>query len=116
MPPVSEADALEFYNANKERMNGEYATLKPQIIEYLKEAALRDAQSDFAMRLRNAAQIQIFLTPPSQPTYQMAVDDQPTRGNANAAVTLIEFTDFQCPSCAKQHPVIEGYSPSTVLA
>lgn len=105
--PVSDADAQAFFNSNKERINGDFATLKPQILEYLKEAALRDAQSDFAMRLRNAAQIQIFLTPPSQPTYQLAVDDQPTRGNANAAVTLIAFTDYQCPSCAKQHPVFE---------
>jgi len=105
--PVSEAEALAFFNANKERVNGDFATLKTQIIEYLKEAALRDAQSDFATRLRNAAQIQVFLTPPQQPTYQLAVDDQPTRGNANASVTLIEFTDYQCPSCAKQHPVFE---------
>ncbi|HWN08212.1 MAG TPA: thioredoxin domain-containing protein [Pyrinomonadaceae bacterium] len=105
--PVSDADALAFFNANKERMNGDFAQLKSQIIEYLKEQALRNAQADFAERLRNAAQIQIFLTPPQQPTYQLAVDDQPTRGSATASVTLIEFTDFQCPSCARQHPVLD---------
>ncbi len=105
--PVSEADAQTFFNANKERLNGEFAQLKPQIISYLEEQALRKAQSDFAERLRNAAQIQIFLTPPQQPTYELAVDDQPTRGSATASVTLVEFTDFQCPSCAKQHTVTE---------
>ena len=105
--PVSEADALAFFNANKERVNGEFAQLKPQIIEYLNGKAVRDAQSDFAARLRSAAQIQIFITPPQQPTYQLAVDDQPTRGNAASAVTLVEFTDFQCPNCARQHPVID---------
>ena len=105
--PVSDADALAFFNANKERVNGDFAQLKTQILEYLKEQAERNAQADFAGRLRSAAQIQIFLTPPQQPTYQLAIDDQPMRGSATAAVTLIEFTDFQCPSCAKQHPVIE---------
>lgn len=105
--PVSEADAQAFFNTNKERINGDFAQVKSQVIEYLKEAALRDAQSEFATRLRNAAQIQIFLTPPQQPTYKLAIDDQPTRGSATASVTLVEFTDFQCPNCAKQHPVFE---------
>jgi protein-disulfide isomerase len=105
--PVSEADALKFYNENKPRINGEFEQLKTQIIDYLKEQATRDAQADFAARLRSAGQIQIFLTPPEQPTYRLAVDDQPVRGNASAAVTVIVFTDYQCPSCAKQHPVME---------
>ncbi len=36
--PVSEADALAFFNANKERVNGDFTNLKPQIIEYLNES------------------------------------------------------------------------------
>ena len=107
VPAISEADALKFYNENKARINGEFPQLKTQIIDYLKQKALSDAETDFANRLRAAAQIQVFLTPPPQPVYQLAVDDQPTRGNANASVTVIEFTDFQCVSCAKQYPVLE---------
>ena len=107
LPAVTEAEALKFYTLNKERMNGEYATLKDQVIKYLSDKADRDAESAFATRLRNAAQVQMLLTPPVPPSYQIAVDDQPTRGNATAAVTVVEFTDFECPSCAKQHPVIE---------
>jgi len=104
---VSEAEALKFYNENKPRINGEFAQVKTQIIEYLKSRAQSDAESSFAGRLRSAAQIQIFVTPPQQPQYQIAVDDQPSRGNLSAVVTVIEFTDFQCPTCAKQHPVLE---------
>jgi hypothetical protein len=35
LPAVTEAEALKFYNDNKERINGEYATLKDQLIKYL---------------------------------------------------------------------------------
>ncbi len=107
VPVVSEADALKFYNENKPRINGEFAQVKTQIIEYLKGRAQSDAESSFVLRLRTGAQIQVFVKPPQQPQYQIAVDDQPSRGNLSAAVTVIEFTDFQCPTCAKQQPVME---------
>jgi len=104
---VTEAEALKFYNDNKERVNGEYATLKGEILKYLNDKSASDAEGAFATRLRNSAQVQMFLTPPVPPTYQVAVDDQPTRGNPTAAVTVVQFTDFECPSCAKAHEAIE---------
>src|SRR6185436_19461777 len=47
------------------------------------------------------------LTAPVAPAFSIATDDQPAKGNPNASVTIVEFTDFQCPSCALQHPVLE---------
>lgn len=107
VPAITETEAQKFYNENKGRINGEFPQIKNQIIDYLKEQALQNAQSVFAGRLRSVAQIQVFLTAPVQPLYQIAVDDQPARGNPNAAVTVVEFTDFQCLTCSKQHPVVE---------
>src|SRR6185369_13123010 len=37
VPPVTDAQAQEFYNQNKDRISGEFAQLKPQIIQYLQE-------------------------------------------------------------------------------
>jgi protein-disulfide isomerase len=41
------------------------------------------------------------------PVYEIATDDQPSKGAATAAVTVVEFTDLQCPTCAQLHPVVE---------
>ncbi len=45
-------------------------------------------------------------------------DDDPTIGSRQALVTIVEFTDFQCPFCAKGYATIEkvlkDYGPDTV--
>jgi protein-disulfide isomerase len=107
LPVVTEAQALDFYNKNKERINGEFAPLKYQIIEYLQQQEQQKLESTFVGRLRNGASVQTFITPPAQPVFKIATDDQPSKGKADAAVTVVEFTDYQCPSCAATHPVLE---------
>src|SRR4030095_5245621 len=57
--------------------------------------------------LRKGADIRWLITEPPQPVQLISVDDAPVRGDANAAVTIVEFTDFQCPACAAMHPVLD---------
>ena len=38
---------------------------------------------------------------------QIELKDQPMRGNPNAAVTIVEYSDFQCPFCRQAYKMIE---------
>ncbi|MBI2629047.1 DsbA family protein [Candidatus Pacearchaeota archaeon] len=38
---------------------------------------------------------------PSTPSADVSADDDPVLGNANAPVTIIEFSDYQCPFCER---------------
>ncbi|HZH32259.1 MAG TPA: thioredoxin domain-containing protein [Pyrinomonadaceae bacterium] len=107
MKPVTEAEAQKFYNDNRERVNGEFAQLKPQIIDYLQDMQKREAEEAFARQLRQTAALEVNLRAPQAPVLQIAIDDQPAKGNPAAPVTIVEFTDFQCPSCAAAQPVLE---------
>ena len=107
LPAVTDADAQKFFDENKERLNGDFARLKPQIIEYLRGQNERKAMSDYAERLRATSQAQTFLAPPDPPVYQIATDDQPSKGVESAKVTLVVFTDFQCATCGPKHAALE---------
>jgi protein-disulfide isomerase len=58
-------------------------------------------------KLRKGAQVRLLISEPQPPTQAINTDDDPSRGAATAPVTIVEFTDFQCPSCAAMHPVLE---------
>ncbi len=106
-PAVTDADAQKFYDENKARIEGEFAQLKEQIVAYLREVETRKATVALAERLQAAAQVRTFLVAPQPPVYKFATDGQPAKGSEKAAVTLVEFTDYQCPSCAKTQPALE---------
>ena len=40
--------------------------------------------------------------------HTISVDGSPSRGPDNAPVVLIEFADFECPSCEKMAPILDA--------
>ena len=104
---VTEAQALAFFEQNKERVSGDFAQTKDSIIRYLEQIEVRAAERAFVEKLRAVASIQVFLVAPESPVFSISTSDQPSLGKAEAPVTVIVFTDFQCPSCAAIHPSLE---------
>jgi protein-disulfide isomerase len=105
--PPTPAEVEKFYNENKERINGNLDTVRNQIANYLQERERQRLEQELSARLRKSAEIRWLISEPPQPVQNISVDDDPAKGAPNAPVTIIEFTDFQCPACAAMHPVIE---------
>ena len=107
LPIITDQQARAYYNANKANLNGDFDKLKLQIVEYLTQQEEQKLTLAFAEQLKQNAAVQIYLTPPDPPTFKIAIDDQPTRGNPNAKVTVVQFTDFECATCARQQQVFD---------
>ena len=105
--PPTEAEVTKFYEENKARINGDLNSVRNQIADYLHERERARLEQELSTRLRKTVKIRWLITEPVQPMQSISVDDDPSRGPANAPVTIVEFTDFQCPACAAMHPVIE---------
>jgi protein-disulfide isomerase len=103
----TEAEVAKFYSENKARIPGELATVSNEIASYLQEQTRQRLEQELSGRLRSGANIRLLISEPAVPVQVISADDDPTRGDPSAAVTIVEFTDFQCPSCAAMQPILD---------
>ena len=103
----TEEEINKFYSENKARISGDLNSIRNQLVIYLQNESRQQLEKDLSVRLRKGADLRWLMTEPAPPVQNVSVDDDPARGDANAPVTVVEFTDFQCPACAAMHPVLE---------
>ncbi|HMD75186.1 MAG TPA: thioredoxin domain-containing protein [Steroidobacteraceae bacterium] len=102
VPVVTDAQTRRFYDANKARISQPYESAAPQIREYLQEQDSQQAQRRYLDALRDKYRAVITLEPLREPVAATG----PVRGPADAPVTIIEFSDFQCPYCGRFMPTL----------
>ena len=92
---VSEADVRQFFDENKERAQGRtLEQLRQPILDFLQSQHQEQARAALVDELRGkAGNVRVML---DSPRVEVAVaPDDPVRGGATAAVTLVEFSDYQ---------------------
>jgi len=105
--PPTEAEVARFYEENKAGIKTDLAGARTSIVNYLQQQQQEKLEVALADRLRAGAKVQIFLKEPNAPLLNVNQANGASRGDANAAVTIIEFTDFQCSSCGAMYPMVE---------
>ncbi len=95
---ITDEQVDTWFNQNKARI-GNRAT-KEQIAPQIKTAL---AQQGMFEELRTAANVQVKLEP-----FRVQVPAiGPAKGAADAKVTLVEFSDFECPFCQRIVPTLD---------
>ncbi len=106
-PPPSFDELRAFYAQNQEKLRGQpFEAVRPQLAPYLHQQKKQEALVAYVQGLGAAHKVDITLPPPELPRVNVAADG-PSRGPAGAPVTMVVFSDFQCPYCSKALPVID---------
>ncbi len=94
----------KFYEANKARIRSPKEQMADRITQHLNQMKNQQAYQSFLNRLGQKYEASYLL----EPFYErIETQGHPSAGPVNAPVTIVEFSDFQCPYCSNMVPTLE---------
>jgi len=103
--PVGDAEVASWYQANQARVQGApLEQVRAPIRAYLIQERMAVAREQFLDTLKAKTPVVISLEPPR---LAVSAAKGATKGQPNAPIEMIEFSDFQCPFCQRAHATVE---------
>jgi protein-disulfide isomerase len=91
--PLDEKEVDEYLATHPEDVSKD-PQQRNKIRFYLNQKALIQRRLDYMASLREKADYKFLLKPPERPRTKIVIQGEPWRGNADAPVTLVNFSDF----------------------
>jgi protein-disulfide isomerase len=106
LAPPTEEEISRLYEMNRSRVgNRTLEQVRPDIEAALGRQRETERRNNFYGNLLSKADVRVLLDPP-----RVAVSvppGEPSRGPADAPVTMVEFSAYTCGYCKRAHPVVE---------
>jgi protein-disulfide isomerase len=87
----------------KEQVNAE---IKDRIKQFIEMEQRKNAVDKWLAEQVNKSSVEVYLQKPARPVFDVNVVDAPFKGGSDAKVTIVEYSDFQCPFCSKASKTI----------
>jgi protein-disulfide isomerase len=101
----SDAEIRAWFDDNQARLGGRtFDQVRSQIATFLRNQHRAEAATKLDDRLRAEYRVTVGFEPYR---LQFRNDGAPTLGRKDAPVTLVEFSDFQCPYCKLAAPTVK---------
>ena len=109
---VTDVQVTSFYQKNQAQMQGrDLTSMAPAIRRYLEEQERGAAFRGLIAELRKSGPRVAMVLDAPRYTVEIAPED-PVLGGASAPVTVVEFSDFQCPFCQQVRPTLKQVKES----
>lgn len=105
VPAPADAEIQKVFDENKAQMppGSTVDAMRSQIINFLQQDQKRQVAQKLFSDLRSKAKIEVLLSEPRATVEAKG----PSKGASDAKVTIVEFSDFQCPFCSKAEPSVD---------
>ena len=103
-PQVTEADARKYYDQRKGPGTPPFDQIKTRLMAALQNQSDQEQREKVLVSLRKETPTKILIT---APRVEVASAGHPSLGSAAAPITIVEFSDFQCPFCKRVEPALK---------
>jgi protein-disulfide isomerase len=105
LAPVSDEDVTKAWEAAKGRFPGKtQADYDAEIRTRLKAQRYQARRAEVVKELRAKSNVKLILDPPRLPIRTAGGAE---KGAKDAPVTIVEYSDFQCPYCGRVNPALK---------
>jgi len=101
----SEEEIAQVVQQYRSRLPADEEQAKAVVRQGLTQQRRQQREAAFREELLAGVELRILLEPPRAAV--RLEGHEPTRGPAKAPVTVVEFSDFQCPYCARSQSVLQ---------
>jgi protein-disulfide isomerase len=104
-PAPTEAEMKDFYNKNQYRIRQPYDKIKAPLEQYMLRQKVNAQRAELIAKLRRTANVKVdFAAPRIQVSTKASAGSV---GPSNAPVTIVEFSDYQCPYCERAESSVQ---------
>lgn len=100
----TDAEVEEFYQRNRARVQGTREQLDAPIRQFLRNQQAREGFAALIAQLEEKYEAESYLEPFR---FEVVSEGFPSKGAADAKVTIVEFSDFECPFCLRVVPTLD---------
>ena len=104
VPDPTPEELTSFYARNRRSFRKPLEEIRDQVEQALTFRKRDNARKRYVAALVAQASVEILLKPPRLP---VDLENVRRRGPADAPVTIVEYSDFQCPYCKRMQPVMQ---------
>lgn len=106
---VTDEEVERYRQENAERLRdwrGAEEELHARIKGFLVQQKRFREVAKYAKSLEAKYKVSVYLREPEVMRTRVAISGSPSMGPAEAAVTVVEFSDYQCPACRQAHETV----------
>lgn len=104
---LSDEILRQIYDANRGSFGGSFAEEKEGIKAQIAMGQKQEAEQQYMRSLFKKYNVEFVLEKPEAPKVDVDIEGEPYWGQKDASVTIVEFSDYECPYCRRMQPAIK---------